>query len=604
MTQDGSPETTVPASRDRALKVAVSSALVLAVIAAFFPLQAAGFINYDDPINVTMNPHVQGGLSLANVWWALTSYETGNWHPVTWLSYMLDCTLFGLDAGAHHTVSVALHAANAVVLFFALERMTRALYKSAFVAALFALHPLHVESVAWLSERKDVLSTLFFFLALLAYARHVERPRASAYALVILPFVLGLLSKSMVLSLPCVLLLLDVWPLGRFQWGQPRAGATALGLLKEKIPLFALALIVAIVTLATQRYAGAVVSTSMIPFATRLGGAVIAYARYVGLAFWPSGLAFFYPIVLPLPAWKIAGSVVLLAAVTTAVLLVVRRHAYLAVGWLWFFGMLVPTIGLVQIGGQAMADRYTYVPLVGLFIMAAWGVPALVGAFRHGRHALAVAALAVVAACAVTTRAQAGHWIDDHTLYEHALAVTRYNWMAHRHLGFAFLTEQRPEEAITHFEAFMRYRPDDEQVAGLLSRAHTELAANLSIQGRQTEAASHLGKAAKLAPNSVNTLRMYAWLLATSPDDGVRNGRLAVDLAERGARITDWTDPRMLAALAAAYAEVGRFDEAIDASGRAIDRARASGLVPFAESITRMRLGYALHMPFRETVRR
>jgi tetratricopeptide (TPR) repeat protein len=423
--------------------------LFLLVAAVFLPAVTDHFITYDDPVYVTENAHVTGGLTWENVRWAFTSTEASNWHPLTWISHMADCQLFGLRARGHHLTSVLLHAMNSVLLFLVLRRMSHATWRSLFVAALFGLHPLHVESVAWISERKDVLSTTFGMLVLWAYARRAELAAgrrtgtARFYALAMLFFALGLMCKQMLVTLPCVLLLLDYWPLGRF------AGPSARSrwfLLAEKIPFVALSIAASAVTLFAQASGGAVATVEDFPWSVRIGNALVTYCGYLGKCFAPARLAIFYPSFAespPLSATLMAGALVV--GVTATSVILVRRRPYLLVGWLWFVGTLVPVIGLVQVGGQSMADRYTYVPMIGVFIMVAWGAVDASQSLGIGPRALSLAGcVALVALCAVTIR-QLGYWRDGARLFRHAAAVTDNNWVAHANLYATLSGSSAPE---------------------------------------------------------------------------------------------------------------------------------------------------------------
>jgi tetratricopeptide (TPR) repeat protein len=489
--EHGSP---APVSR----LVLLSLALVVLVGAAYRPVAGNGFVDYDDPAYVTDNPHVRSGLTFETVAWAFRTGAQSNWHPLTWLSHALDCEVFGLAPSGHHLVSVGLHALNAVLLLLALHLMTGALWRSAMVAALFALHPLHVESVAWAAERKDVLSTLFWMLTLLAYARHVARPTTATRVLVPVLFALGLMAKPMLVTLPFVLLLLDFWPLRR--WGGGTRWIPPFRLVSEKLPLFALAAVSSAVTFVVQQRGGAVTALDVLPFWARLTNAVVAYVTYLARTFWPAGLGVLYPLSASLPAWKVAGACAVLAAITAAVLAVARRAPYLFTGWLWYVGTLVPVIGVVQVGMQSSADRYTYVPLVGVFVMLAWGAPDLLGAWRYGRPALGSAAALAVLGASILTWRQVGYWRDSVTLFEHTLAVTADNYIVQNNLGGALTREGRLDEAITHLEEARRIRPDH-------APALSNLGVALQGKGRIGEAIVLYREALKVNPSHVE-----AWL--------------------------------------------------------------------------------------------
>ena len=413
--------------------------MTAATLIAFWQVNHCDFINYDDPSYVTENIHIRHGITTEAIRWAFTTDYAANWHPVTWISHMLDVELFGLKPRWHHLTNLLFHIANTLLLFFVFHRMTKTTWQSAFVAALFALHPLHVESVAWVAERKDVLSTFFWMLTMGAYIHYVEHPRFRSYLAVFTFLALGLMSKPMLVTLPFILLLLDYWPLQRFEQKTPtqeipaeinkpisaskREGkssgkqtvqaivkeeepadrkyqwALVRPLLIEKIPLFALAALSSITTFIVQQKGGSVASLEGIAPGVRIANAFVSYIIYVRKIIWPDDLAVFYPHPGLLPFWQILGAVFLLIAVTVTVILEAKRFPYLAVGWLWFAGTLVPVIGIVQVGSQAMADRYTYVPLIGLFIMAAWGVPELLKNWRYRKEALAASSALILSAC-------------------------------------------------------------------------------------------------------------------------------------------------------------------------------------------------------------
>jgi len=467
--------------------------LVVATLAVYWHATGNGFVNLDDPGYVSGNSRVQAGLTIDNVRWAFTSFEMGNWHPLTWLSHMADCQVYGLNPRGHHFTSIFIHIVNTVLLFLLFARMTGALWRSALVAALFALHPLHVESVAWVAERKDVLSTLFFLLALLAYVRYVERPGLARYLAVCGAFALGLMAKPMLVTLPCVLLLLDYWPLGR--WGSPAVGRLSPGqMILEKAPLLAMALISCLVTISAQQAGEAVASLTGIPAWYRLGNALIAYASYVGKTAWPSGLVAIYPLPLQFPAGTLAWSALLLGGVSALAVLLARRAPYLAVGWLWYLGMLVPVIGLVQVGSQAMADRYTYIPLIGLFIMAAWGISELTAGWRLRRGVLTTAAVLSLSWFSVGSWRQIGYWQDSVTLYTHTLKFTGDNYMAHLDMGNALADQGRLDDAIKHYRRALQLNP-------ALGHARNNLGIVLARQGSAHEALDQFQQALNSTPN-------------------------------------------------------------------------------------------------------
>jgi len=457
--------------------------LLLAILAVYGQVRTHDFVNYDDPQYVTENPHVRAGLSWNGVVWAFTSVHDSNWIPLTWLSHMLDCELFGLSSGAHHFTNVALHGIGALLLFGLLRRMTGARWRSAFGAFAFALHPLHVESVAWVAERKDVLSAVLFFLTLWVYVDYIERPSRGKYLLVALIFCCGLMAKPMVVTLPFVALLLDFWPLRR---------KLAAGLVFEKLPLFALAAGASLATYLVQKHAGAVASITPVPFAARLQNALVSYVAYVGNFVWPARLAVFYPYSIPpVGEWMAAG--LALAAVTILVVRARDRYPYAAVGWLWYLGTLVPVIGLVQAGSQSRADRYTYIPMVGISILLAWGAAEAAGRWRWGRPALAAAAVALCSAWSIAAWFNVENWQNSVTLFRHAIQATSGNYVAYNNLAVALRQAGEFDEAVSSFESVVRIQPQDAQARDNLGEA-------LLAVGRADEAVPHLEEAIRLEP--------------------------------------------------------------------------------------------------------
>lgn len=441
--------------------VLAASALGVCTFVVYAQTSRHAFLHYDDNVYVTDNPHIQTGGLWKTVGWALTTGYAANWHPLTWLSHWLDYQLYGLNPAGHHLTNVILHMANTVLLFLLLHRMTGALWRSAFVAALFALHPLHVESVAWVAERKDVLSAFFWFLTMWAYVRYAERPRAGRYLVVVVLFGLGLMAKPMLVTLPFVLLLLDYWPLARLGHNTGRLAREAKTCVIEKIPLFALSAVSSGITLIAQHRGGAMSGMEHLPFSSRAANAVVSYVAYMIKMVWPTGLASPYPHPEhTLPAWHVAGSALVLILFSLVTARQVRRRPYALIGWLWFLGALVPVIGLIQVGNQAMADRYTYVPLIGLFIVVAWGLRDLMGNRRMARTVVATGSGIALALLAALTWAQVGYWRNDAALFSHAVAVTRGNYVAHNNLGNALDQMGRTDEAIRHYQQALAIRPN------------------------------------------------------------------------------------------------------------------------------------------------
>jgi tetratricopeptide (TPR) repeat protein len=474
-----------------AADVCICLALVLAVAAAYAPVAGYGFVNFDDPEYVYENPHVRRGLTWTGIVWAF-GYHAANWHPLTWLSHMLDCQLFGPEAGAMHVSSAVMHAAAAVVLFLALQRMTAARWPSAVVAGLFALHPLRVESVAWISERKDVLSTLLWMLTLLAYAWYVERRSWRRYTVVVLAYVAGLLAKPMVVTLPFALLLLDLWPLRRVSLTDG-ARDRWIPVVLEKLPLLALAAATSLVVYEAQSEAGAVTSFAALPLAARIANALLSYVSYLAMTVWPQGMAAFYPYREVFPPLRVAGAALVLGAVTVAAMWRSRREPWLLVGWLWYLGTLVPVIGIIRAGDQAMADRFVYIPQVGLWLMLVWSVATRATAAR-ARIAAGAAAVIALVACTAATRVQLAHWRDSEALFGRALAVTRNNALAHTNYGFAILEQGRAEEALSHFERAVALKP-------YYAKAQLNLGLGLGTLGRSDEAIAAYHEALRLAPD-------------------------------------------------------------------------------------------------------
>lgn len=432
-------------SRFRDPKI-LAALLFLTVAVVFLPALKNDFISYDDPQFVTENPIVQAGWTWAGFKWAFTAVVQANWHPVTLLSHLTDCELFGLRPWGHHLVNVLLHALNAALVFTLLRRMTGAMWRSLFAAAFFGLHPLRVESVAWVAERKDVLSAAFFLLTLLAWRRYATLKRRGAYAAALVCFALGLMSKAMLVTAPFVLLLLDYWPLRRFQTEKISV------LLLEKIPFALLTAIFCFITLGVQRAHGAVASSEQFSFATRASNALVSYVRYLGMTFYPGGLALPYPYVKHWPAGLVAGAALGLATATASVIVLARRRPYAAVGWFWFLGTLVPVIGLVQVGEQALADRYTYIPGIGLAILLTWAFYDLFAAARPRRFLSIAAAAICLTVCAVLTQRQLGCWQSSETLFRHTLTVTRNNATAMGLLADALAARGDDNDALALYE--------------------------------------------------------------------------------------------------------------------------------------------------------
>lgn len=614
---------------NRGMAVSVCIFLAVMVWAVFGQTLQFEFVNYDDPMNVTENPEVADGLSWHGVGWAFTHSQVGHWDPLTTLSHMADCQFYGLDTTGHHLTNVMLQAVSAILLFLLLREMTSAFWRSAFVAAVFAVHPLRVESVAWVTERKDVLSGLFFLLTLWAYLWYVRKPAARGrYLAVVGLFALGLMCKAMIVTLPAVLLLLDYWPLGRMS---PAGTSVPLRrLVLEKIPLFALSAACCVVQMFSAK--AMIATLDNIPLSWRLGNAAVSYVAYVGNTLWPAGLAVYYPHPKGgLSGGVIAAAVLLLVFTTAAAWVTRRKYPYFLTGWFWFMGMLVPVIGIVQSGSLARADRYTYLPHIGLSVVLVWLTVDLCAGWRLRRWVLGAVAAGAITAMIWCANAQASSWRNSYTLWVHALACTGSNDINEGNLGHFFLMNGRLDEAEGHIRKAVEIKPNAEKNqnnlgmcllnggkaaesiayfqraveintrfvqarsnlgSALLKTGQTDEAIahylkSLEIDPRQAgiennlagaffqkqkpgEAIAHYEKAIELSPRDVRALKNLAWVLATCPEASLRNGARGVALAERANQLSDGGDALVLVTLSAAYAEAGRFPEAIATAEKAL----------------------------------
>ncbi len=584
------------------LTVILAALLAVGVLAVYLPATGYPFLQFDDDVYIVANPHVRGGLEAVNIAWAFRRFYHANWHPLTWMSHMLDVEIYGLRPGGHHLTSLLLHALNAALLFLALRKTTGAVWRSWAVAALFALHPLRVESVAWVAERKDVLSALFGLAALLAYAAHVRRPAAGSYAAVFVLFAMGLMAKPMLVTFPFLLLLLDYWPLGRMGRGSVERSGTGpvpiLDLIREKLPLLVLSAAVSFLTVAAQREGEALMSLVKFPLSERLANAPVAYVVYLWKAAWPARLAVIYTHPAGgQPAWAWAGALILLAAATAVVIGRARRLPFLVTGWFWYLGALLPVIGLVQVGNQSMADRYTYLPLTGAFIMLAWGAERLGRGRPRLAMALAAGVFVVPVLLAAASSAQLRHWRSNRDLFRHAATVTRDNWTALYNLGTTMAGEGRLDEAETALREALRLKPSFEGARNALAvildgqgrtaeaveqlnevlredpdheTAHDNLALILEREGRLEEAEGHYRQALRWKPGDVKANRNLSALLlrqgrygeaerllaaavAAEPDAADLRDRLGLSLSLLG----------RLEEAAAAYREALRLDPAI-----------------------------------------
>jgi protein O-mannosyl-transferase len=663
--------------------------LLLCLLAgiAWWPVTRCGFVALDDPAYVTGNVQVQAGLTLKGVAWAFSTSHSANWHPLTWLSHMLDAQVFGPGPAGPHIVNLLFHVANTLLLFGLLRRLTGAVWRSAFVAALFALHPLHVESVAWVSERKDVLSAFFFLLTLWAYGRYAEGrmqnvecrsqdsvsrithhashsypPASIFYALSLLSFGLGLMSKPMLVTVPFVLLLLDYWPLDRFGLKTQDASLkTILPLLREKIPFFLLSALSSVVTYVAQHSGGAVMSAAELSLPGRIANALVSYVRYVAKLLWPANLACFYPRPEHWPVWQVAGAILVLAGITALVLRLLSSHRYLATGWFWFVGTLVPVIGLVQVGEQAMADRYTYIPSIGLFVLAAWGLGDLVCRWPRLKPLLVSFSVLALPGLLLVTRQQVQYWQTSEGLFRHALAVTEDNPWVHCLLADTLADAGDSQGAEVHCREALRLKPGFPEVQILYARvlargkkfkeatavlaevlrqnpadaaAHLTLGSVLSQTGDASRAIEHYRQALSAKPNyaeahfnlasllaqhgdvsgaidsysrglrwqpdNPDALNNLAWIRAANANPAVRNGGEAVQFAQRACGLTRFQSPMLVGTLAAAYAEAGRFEEAVATAQKARDLALASNQKELADRNQKLLELYQSHRAYHE----
>jgi len=693
--------------------------LFLLTVAAYWRVGTFSFIYYDDNDYVTENPWVRAGLRWDIFRWAFTTNYANNWHPLTWISHMADYQFFGLNAGAHHLVNLGFHVLNTLLLFLVMTRATKEIWKCAIVAALFALHPLHIQSVAWVSERKDVLSTFFWFLTMGAYFLYAEKNRPGYYLMAVLFMACGVMSKPMVVTLPAVLLLLDFWPLKR-DWSKR--------ILIEKIPFFALSIVSSVTTYIAQRE-NAVMRLDEIPFYPRLLNTVVAYAIYIYKMFWPVDLGVFYPHPYYWPLWLLLVSFLMLAGISWLVLATCRQHPYMLTGWLWYVGTLVPVIGLLQVGSQAYADRYSYVPLTGLFIMLVWGMPDLFKKAGLSPDLPPVMGILSVGLCICVTGFQLPYWKNSIALFERTLEITKENYIVEVNLGASYAALNNLDEAMAHYERALKMKPAEQnpladldyglalvrkgdteaaiprfelalkinshllkarlnladalirigkpdkalkhyQIAALLNpdnpnvqyhyatalmsagkmdaaeyhfreclnqddtfvEAYDNLgilfvdenrvqealdalayalqlepghfntqynyAATLARCGRTREAIVHYREALRIRPQSIESLYNLASILATDHDDSLRNGAEAVSLVERAMNLTIRQNAISLNTAAAAYAEVGRFDKAVEMASNALRLAQEEGQNDLASSIkTRLAL-YQQNKPF------
>lgn len=486
--------------------------IALAVFMVYGQIITHEFVRYDDHHYVFENKNVKQGLTPDSIIWAFTAFYASNWHPLTWLSHITDCHFYGLNPGMHHLSSLLFHILNSILLFTVFRKLDGRIWQSAFIAALFAVHPLHVESVAWISERKDLLSTFFWLLTIWAYIRYVRQPKPGAYLLVILMFICGLMSKPMVVTLPCVLLLLDYYPLRR---------SHPFKLLIEKIPFFILSVISGIITIIAQKEGGAISDPSVYPLGFRLANTALSYVLYLWKTAFPFNLAVFYPHPETIPLWQSAGAVMILAAVSALSIRLAKSHPFLIVGWLWYLGTLLPVIGILKVGDQAMADRYTYIPHIGIFMMLSYGVPYLI----KKRDILKITAYGFIFFCMVITYFQVRHWKNTLTLFEHAVNVTRNNFIAHSNLGNYYAAKGEFDKALPHFLKASEIKPNDFGIINHLGNFFANM-------GNAKQAAYYFSEAIRLAPDDAETRYKLGTMLMRlgDPDKAIAQFSYAISI--------------------------------------------------------------------------
>ena len=500
----------MPEQVKKSLVLSIYFALAVSTLLVFWQVRNFDFVNYDDNVYVSENPHVLNGLTADAVFWAFTTGHSANWHPLTWLSLVLDCQLFGPSPGRMHLINVLLHLVNTLLLFAVLKKMTGSLWPSAFVAAAFALHPMHVESVAWIAERKDVLSTFFLLLTLAAYIGYTNRPSVFRYVVTLVTFALGLMAKPMLVTMPFVLLLLDYWPLNRLmpqtvtpsgrRRHKPAPAAdknpTLYRIIIEKVPFFVLSVISSVITFLVQRSGGAVSDIDILSLNDCIANAFLSYAEYIGKMLWPCNLAVFYPFNAAgsIPFWQVAMCALLLLGISFFVVRFGRNQRYVPLGWFWFVGTLIPVIGIVPVGQQAYADRYTYIPYIGLFIMLAWGLPQLLSNWSQRKIALGLSMVVVLTTLGICAHRQTRYWKNSDTLFSHTIEVTQNNYLAHNNLGNAYARLGRDTEAIKSYKQAIIFKPNYAMAYYNLGVAYCNL-------GRDTEAINAQKQAIRFRPN-------------------------------------------------------------------------------------------------------
>jgi len=537
--------------------------LILAVSGLYHQVRSYEFVSFDDSIYVTDNRQVKSGITRASIVWAF-SFKNKNktyWHPLAWISHMLDVHLYGMAPGRHHLTSVLFHIASTLLLFGVLHRMTGHIWRSAFVAALFALHPINVESVAWVAERKNVLSTFFWMLTMLLYCYYVQRRSLTRYAAVLGVYILGLLAKPMLVTLPFVLLLLDYWPLGRLDLDRPLRHqlASALGLIVEKVPLLIFSAISVYLSTASVRAPGEVISYQTVPLSLRVANAAVSYIQYMTKMIWPQDLAVFYPYPEMIPLWQVGGASAILIGISVFVLWSLKRRPYLAVGWLWYLGTLVPVMGLMQVGlWPAMADRWAYVPLIGLFIMVAWSMPDYLSNWHYKKIGLTVASTILILALMGLTGLQIRYWASNFTLYDHALKVTSQNHVAHNNLGVTLLEKNKFAQARQHFAEAIRLKPDQ-------ADGYYNIGVIFEKQNNMAQAMEYYAKALKKNSKHIYSHNNFgnALVLKARYHEAIQHYSVALILAS--------DDPEIHNNLGVAFMHVSEPDQAIEHFRRALE---------------------------------
>jgi len=624
------------------LKFGVCLFLVVIILAAYWQLPCHDFLDFDDNEYITQNFHLYDGITHESIAWAFSITDIAYWHPITWLSHMLDFQLFGLNPGMHHLTNLFLHVANALLLFIILNSITGSLWKSAFVAAIFALHPMNVESVSWASERKNVLSTFFWMLTILTYVRYAERSSSYRYLLILFVFALGLMSKPMLVTLPFVLLLLDYWPLCRFKLAQCDDDIqvarqsdnfrfqkfSVFYLALEKIPLLLLsAFTIYLSSLSVQRL-GIVISTETVPMNLRIANALISYLSYIKKMIWPLDLIIYYPYPESLPIWQTAGAGLLLIFASVLVFWVGNTRPYFIVGWLWYLGTLVPVIGLMQAGlWPAIADRFAYVPLIGLFIIITWAVPECLARWQYRKAGLVAIAAALLSTLMTITWIQVGYWSSGIKLFEHVLDVTPDNFVAYQKLGEILADQSKPAEALKYYSEVLRLNPNHvkahNNIGNILASqgndkdaiyhynevlrinsdyagAYYNLGKIFANQGKTENAILHFQKALQKDPDMTQALYNLSWIGATSEDDKFRNSIEAIKPAEKLCKLQNYSQPLSLDALAAAYAEAGRFKEAVLTAQKGLELALKVGPKELALGLENRLKLYHAGRPYRQ----